>query len=204
MTQWENLPEPVPERPVGRVIPSWSGFSADPRQPENQQLRASDADRGFATRLLDQARAEGRLDADERDTRASQAQASRTLGELAPLVSDLMVAPSAAAAAAAPFAPPAGRPGLPAGFLRGWVGLAVLFNAIWLITVVTTGHLLYYWPIWPMLGTAVPVFMAFAFGGGQGSQAGYHAGRGRARDERRTLRAERRGELPAPPEEDLR
>jgi hypothetical protein len=210
MTQWENLPEPTPERQVARVTPSWSGFSADPRQPGNQPLRASDADRDFATRLLEQARIEGRLDATEYGARASQALASRTLGELGPLVSDLMVGQPA------PFASP--RQGPPPGFLRGWVGLAVLFNVIWLITVVTTGHFLYYWPIWPMLGTGVPVFMALMFGGSRnpdwaGQRAEYRAARHQARAERHALRhqgrALQRGQVPPqlpppPPEQDLR
>ncbi|MCA0296119.1 MAG: DUF1707 domain-containing protein [Actinobacteria bacterium] len=200
MTQWENLPEPVPERQPATVTPSWSGFSADPRQPENQPLRASDADRDFTTRLLDQARAEGRLDAAERDARASQALASRTLGELGPLVSDLMVP----AASAPPAGAAAGRPGQASAMVRGWLGLAILLNGIWLITVVATGHFIYYWPIWPMLGTAIPLFFAFTAGGNQGGQAGHRAGRTRNRDERRALRDERRGELPPPPESDLR
>jgi hypothetical protein len=95
MTQWENLPEPRPERPVGPVAPSWSGFTADPRVAANQHLRASDADRDFATRLIQQARVEGRLDAAEHDERTLQAANARTLGELAPVVSDLMVANAA-------------------------------------------------------------------------------------------------------------
>jgi hypothetical protein len=153
MTQWENLPEPRPDRPVQPVTPSWSAFTADPRVPANQHLRASDADRDVATRLVQQARAEGRLDAAEHDERALQAASARTLGELEPVVSDLMVA------SAAP-GPPAGRPRAQvARVVTGWVGLAVLFNAIWLMTVLTTGHLLYYWPMWPMLGTGIPVMM---------------------------------------------
>ena len=38
--------------------------------------------------------------------------------------------------------------------LIGWLGLAVLFNVIWLFS---SGIGSYYWPIWPMLGTAVPL-----------------------------------------------
>ena len=35
-----------------------------------------------------------------------------------------------------------------------WLGLALLFNVIWLYS---SGLDSYYWPIWPMLGTAIPV-----------------------------------------------
>lgn len=189
MSQWENLPQPLPERPVAPVSASWAGFSADPRVPANQPLRASDADRDFASLLLSQARAEGRLDQAEHDARALAVSRSRTLGELAPQVADVMVAH----AAAAPSGPGQNR------FLRagvaGWAGLALMFNAIWLMTVLTTGQLLYYWPMWPMLGTGIPVVIALLYGGSGTEDAGRAARRAEyraARDGHRALRDERK------------
>ncbi len=126
-------------------------------------------------------------------------------------------------AQAAPAPPPAPPPVV----LRGWVGLAVLLNAIWLITVVSTGHFLYYWPVWPMLATGVAAFMALGFAG-SGSpdrddrRAEYRAAREQFRSQRHALRHERhalrsrrralrRGQVPPalpaapqPPEQDLR
>lgn len=213
MSQWENLPQPLPERSGGPVVPAWSGFTADPRQPANQVLRASDADRDFAARLIDQARLEGRLDAAEQAGRASQALQARTLGDLAPLVSDLMVANAAPAAAT-----PQVRQGVRTAVM-GWAGLALLFNAIWLMTVLTTGHLLYYWPMWPMFGTGIPVLMALAFGASRNAEwdaqrSAYRNARHQYRDERHALRHQRRAlrhgvvppqlPPPPPPEQDLR
>lgn len=157
--QWENLPEPLPERPLTPLTASWQGFTADPRTPANQQLRASDADRDYATRLIEQARLDGRLTPAEQAERAAVAGRSRTLGELAPLVGDLM-----------PATPPdpatAERARVRSAALRGWLGLAVLLNVIWVLTCLTTGRLLYYWPMWPMAGTAIPLFFTLMATGG--------------------------------------
>ncbi len=59
--QWENLPEPRQERPVPSLRSGWQGFTVDPRPPANQGLRAADADRDYAVRLVEQARLDGRL-----------------------------------------------------------------------------------------------------------------------------------------------
>lgn len=155
--QWENLPEPKPNRQPTPLTASWQGFTADPRDPSNQPLRAADADRDFAARLLEQARVDGRLSLSEYTDRATAAGGARTLGELVPLVGDVMVPQSGAR--------PAGVPRRVRWFaIRGWVALAVLFNAIWLMTVLTTGRLLYYWPMWPMFGTAIPMVIALIAG----------------------------------------
>lgn len=157
--QWENLPEPRPERPITPFAASWQGFSADPRPPANQALRASDADRDYATRLIEQARLDGRLTPAEQAERANVVAGSRTLGELAPLVGDLM--PADPAVSSSELARVHARNVA----LRSWIGLAVLLNVIWVMTSLTAGQLLYYWPMWPMAGVGVPLFFAFAAGG---------------------------------------
>ena len=48
---------------------------------------------------------------------------------------------------------------------------------IWLLSVIGSGHLIYYWPAWPMLATAIPVILGWINGGA----------RGQRRDERRAL-----------------
>ncbi len=214
MTQWENLPQPVPQRPVAPVAAAWSGFSADPRQPANTDLRASDADRGFAARIVDEALAEGRLDPAEHAERLLQAGGARTLGELVPLVSDLMVASAARGVGAR------ARGRLARAGVMGWIGLAILFNTIWLMTSLTVGTLLYYWPMWPMLGTGIPVLVALTAGGSAGQARDDDRSRPAARRDARYQRhgrgAVRPGGAvglppgstppnpPGPPEQDLR
>lgn len=43
-------------------------------------------------------------------------------------------------------------------FLGIWLGVSVLLVGIWAVTSYTTGHALYFWPIWPFLGMGVAAF----------------------------------------------
>ncbi|MFT4215813.1 MAG: DUF1707 domain-containing protein [Micropruina sp.] len=189
--QWQNLP--VPESGGGQ---GWSGFSADPRDPQYQQLRASDADRTNAASMLADAYAEGRLDNDEYNQRLDQAMSSKSLGELVPVLSDLTPARPASASGGPTLQAPqrGGLQGMIGRFPRWWLGLAVMLNLIWLMTVVGTGHLIYYWPMWPMLGTAIPMIMGLINGDRGGSR--------QDRAHRRDQRAIDRGYQP--PDNDLR
>jgi hypothetical protein len=73
----------------------WERFDHDPRRPENAPLRASDRERDLVQELIGTAYAEGRLTREELDERAERVARSKTLGELPPLVSDLVAtAPS--------------------------------------------------------------------------------------------------------------
>lgn len=71
----------------------WATFALDPRSPANAGLRAADRDRDLIHQLLGEAYADGRLDREEFDLRSGQTAAARTLGELPPIVDDL-VAPT--------------------------------------------------------------------------------------------------------------
>jgi hypothetical protein len=66
------------------------------------QTLASDADRDTAVGLLNAARAEGRLTAEEHDQRLSSAYAARTWQQLDQLTADLPALPAAAIADPAP------------------------------------------------------------------------------------------------------
>lgn len=160
--QWQNLPTP-PER-GGQ---GWGAFSADPRTAQFQTLRASDADRGNAASMLSGALAEGRLDNDEYDQRLEQVKNSKTLGELVPILTDVTPDAGDRTAAATSDQPSAAGDVVWGVFPRWWLGLAVLFNVIWLVTCLTTGSLIYYWPLWPMLGTAIPMLLGLISGGGR-------------------------------------
>jgi hypothetical protein len=65
----------------------------------NSRLRASDADRDQAAKVLSDALAEGRLTADEHAQRLDSVYAAKTQAELVPVIDDL---PAKATAAAAP------------------------------------------------------------------------------------------------------
>ena len=68
----------------------WSSFDHDPRNPDHAGLRASDADRDLIRGILATAYADGRLDRTEFDERTDAVVATRTLGELPPVISDLV------------------------------------------------------------------------------------------------------------------
>jgi hypothetical protein len=68
----------------------WGEFELDPRHPSFAPLRASDRDRELVNRVLTEGYAQGRLDREELDARAATLAAARTLGELPPLVTDLV------------------------------------------------------------------------------------------------------------------
>jgi hypothetical protein len=70
----------------------WGSFAHDPRDPAVTSLRASDADREVIHGVLAEAFADGRLDRAEYDERSASVLAARTLGELPPLVADLVPA----------------------------------------------------------------------------------------------------------------
>jgi hypothetical protein len=74
-----------------------------------EAVRASDADRDRIADILNEALAEGRLEADEYAERLDSAYRAKTIGELAPLIGDLPAGQPAAGAASRPAAahPPA-------------------------------------------------------------------------------------------------
>jgi hypothetical protein len=68
----------------------WSSFALDPRDRAHAGLRASDADRERITGVLSAAFADGRLEREELDERMDAVASARTLGDLPPLVADLV------------------------------------------------------------------------------------------------------------------
>ena len=68
----------------------WAAFAHDPRDPAAAPLRASDADREVIHGVLADAFATGRLDRAEYDERSTTVLSARTLGDLPPIVADLV------------------------------------------------------------------------------------------------------------------
>ena len=157
------MPHDESDAPMSAAAKGWDGFAADPRVPENAGYRASDTDRHHVFELLAEAYSDGRLGHEEYEQRLDEAMKSRTLGDLPHLIADLLVPrrrflPAAQRPSSASLEVEARRAGRKAWM--GWIGLAMLFNVIWLATVIGTGSFIYWWPFWPMLGTAIPTFIA--------------------------------------------
>ncbi len=87
----------------------WSSFAHDPRLPEHAALRASDRDRSVVQDVLAEAYADGRLDPADLEERSARASGLRTLGEVPPLLADLL--PQRPVLEVAGPGVPAGRPG---------------------------------------------------------------------------------------------
>ncbi len=126
-----------------------------------EQMRAADADREQYAEVVRRALDEGRLTLDEMDERLRQIYAAKTFGELEQAVADL---PRATPAERSQLTVPRGAPSSPVppsrqdpkAKLPGWLSvlwriwlLAVLVNlVIWFLVSLTTGELIYFWPIW--------------------------------------------------------
>lgn len=128
-------------------IEMWNQFDHDPRKPANVGMRASDRDRAVIETVLADAFAEGRITRAEYDERTEAVFASRTLGDLLPLVEDLPVA-RATRSAANDLHRQAVRlweSDRREAFL-GLVGLSTLLWTIWAATM--WGG--FPWPLFPM------------------------------------------------------
>lgn len=149
----------------------WASFPHDPRDPAVAPLRASDADRNVVHGVLTDAFADGRLDREEYDERTAATLGARTLGELPPLVSDLVPdrpllssrVPLAAASSSElqKRAEESWRNDRRGAFL-GFVGSAVVMWTIWLAVNWDQGAGGPQWDAfpWPLIVNAV-AFMNF-------------------------------------------
>ncbi len=150
MSQWQNEPRP--------------GFSVDPSVAPT--LRPSTSDRAHADSILRTAHTEGRLTDAELTARVQRADSAWSLRELNEAIAGVSVptppGPNLTSLPVASMPPivsrldPARRNAqlVLTRSVAGWLALALLLNIIWLFTR-GPGH--YYWPIWPMLATALPL-----------------------------------------------
>jgi uncharacterized protein DUF1707 len=138
----------------------WSSFTHDPRDAQYGSMRASDQDRGVVQQALTEGYADGRLDREEFDERTERATRSRTLGELAPIVSDLV--PTASLAASRPGLAEATTDEIHRRAVAAWrsdvrdatAGFlipSIICVVIW--SLVMWGE--FFWPGFVMLGTGI-------------------------------------------------
>jgi hypothetical protein len=119
-------------------------------------LRASDADREHVVYVLRQHHGDGRLDVSEFTERMQIAFEAKTIGDLEALTKDLPRLP--------PPLPEDPRPDSASvvrwRFYRhllsyAWVnGFMIL---LWLVTSIAAGRLIFFWPIWTLLGWGIAV-----------------------------------------------
>lgn len=148
----------------------WSRFALDPRS--SGDLRAGDADREVAREVIAEAYAQGQLTHEEYSQRLGDVLQTSHLGQLVPLLSDIQIRPSDGAVAPRRTAtPPAPRPaatigGLalpPSGVTRTALFVIAVTNLVWVWTSISSGSLIYYWPMWPALGMAIMVLSTIVF-----------------------------------------
>ena len=131
----------------------WASFPQDPTLPANAHLRAADADRDRVHGVLGQAYAEGRLDRAEFDERTDAVARARTLGELPPLVSDLLgVRGSLAVPTSIPERAVAAYQRARREALWGFLSASLI---CWVIWAATSGPGGFPWPLFVMLGTGL-------------------------------------------------
>jgi hypothetical protein len=141
----------------------WHDFSSDPRRPENAVLRASDTDRAVVVAALGDAYADGRLTKEEYDERADAATAAKTLGELPPLLADLVPLDGRRSGTELDAAT---KEDIEARAVRHWErqrteafnGFVFITVVTWVIWWVSSGGNAFPWPVFPMLfvGMRIP------------------------------------------------
>lgn len=177
----------------------WREFDRDPRHPEHAPMRASDADRDIVLRTLGQAYAEGRLDRDEHDERVEWVTRAKTLGELPPVLEDLVPSSS--------VVPYAGAGALDARTLEeqavaryergrrealmGFLIPTLITWAVWAATMLGG----FPWPVFVMIGTGIPVVRSVV----QKKDIIESNRRSIVRKQEKELRKQQRRELPPSP-----
>jgi hypothetical protein len=182
-----------------------------------EELRAADADRQFVAGRLRDALNEGRLNLSEYDERLQDTYAAKTYGDLDKILDDLPVA-SAAHSQVAPVTPPIQQPVAQAageaapgstpdrlqprrmapwllGVWSAWLVAVSVNIVIWLLVSVSSGQLVYFWPMW-VAGPWGAVLLATTVTGiasGEGYQRRY-AEKWERKEARRRERYERRRE----------
>ncbi|GAB3556950.1 DUF1707 SHOCT-like domain-containing protein [Spelaeicoccus albus] len=139
----------------------WSRLSRDPRDPSAASLRASDRDRDAVAQELADAFADGRLDREEYDERSDAVLRAKTLGDFPPILADLSPADGTPVPAkpSHDFQSQAERD-YKRSFrqrLSGAIGSSAITTGIWGASSMASGHLVFFWPVFVVVGTGVGV-----------------------------------------------
>jgi hypothetical protein len=146
----------------------WEQFSHDPRQQEHARLRASDRDRDVISDVLGTAYAEGRLTPAELDERSDAVAQARTLSELPAIIDDL-VAPSPATPRMVTPTVSHRREEAERRYRRLRLITQIIFLlptlicwVVWVSVLIGGAGTPFPWPIFPTLGTSVPLVVVVA------------------------------------------
>jgi hypothetical protein len=139
----------------------WSSFGRDPRVPDNQGLRAADRDRDLVRDAISEAYADGRLTSDEMDARLTQVLQARLLGDLLPIVADLMPTREAASRKSLVYASQAEIDRLAVARYRerrrqalaGMLVPSLICLTIWIWSMISSGGMIFPWPVFVILGS---------------------------------------------------
>ncbi|MEU8246958.1 DUF1707 domain-containing protein [Nonomuraea sp. NPDC048916] len=140
---------------------------------QSPEMRASDVDRDRVAAVLREHTAQGRITMDEFNERLEQLYQSKTYGELARLTADLPDVDMRHRQVAKVSDTPATKPGMHSGMRAAWAAWAMASSinwVIWLIVSVTSGDLIYPWPLWVMGPWGAVLLMSSIFGAGNNSR----------------------------------
>ncbi|PZG16077.1 DUF1707 SHOCT-like domain-containing protein [Nonomuraea aridisoli] len=130
------------------------------------EMRASDADRDRVAAILREHTAQGRITMEEFHERLEQLYESRTYGELAKLTADLPdvdMRNLPAKKSAAPAKKDEQHAGMQAAW-GAWAAASGINWVIWIIVSITSGDLIYPWPLWVMGPWGVILLVSTVFG----------------------------------------
>ncbi|GGO74601.1 DUF1707 SHOCT-like domain-containing protein [Nonomuraea cavernae] len=140
---------------------------------QTPEMRASDVDRDRVAAVLREHTAQGRITMDEFHERLEQLYKSKTYGELAHLTADLPDVDLRHRQVAKVPASPATKPEMHSGMKAAWGAWAMASSinwVIWLIVSVTSGNLIYPWPLWVMGPWGAVLLVSSIFGSGGSSR----------------------------------
>lgn len=138
----------------------WSSFTHDPRDARLAPLRASDHDRAVVQQMLADAYADGRLDRAEYDERSRRAAEIRLLGDIHPLLGDLVASQPVLGRDLARATPADLQRRAEEAWQRkrreaaySFLGVGSLTVAIWLATSFRDGAFepYFFWPAFPIV-----------------------------------------------------
>jgi hypothetical protein len=122
------------------------------RRPVDPSTRVTDHERQATIDQLRLHTGVGRLDIDEFADRTERALKAQTAGELADVTADLPFIES-------PEARDRRVRSAREEALRPYLSVTALLVGIWLFTSLAARQVLFFWPIFPMLGWGIPLFL---------------------------------------------